>query len=79
MVEALSTELKTYAANFETLIGANEGKFVVIHKDEILGTFDSQMDAIKWGYRELGNTPFLVKQVTKIEVPLSFVSNLLAV
>jgi hypothetical protein len=79
MTETLSTELKTYEANFEALLGAHEGKFVVIHGDRILGTFDNQMDAITWGYRELGNVPFLVKQVVKVDVPLSFVSNLLGV
>jgi len=79
MTEVLSTELKTYEANFEALLGAHEGKFVVIHGDRILGTFDNQMDAITWGYRELGNVPFLVKQVVKVDVPLSFVSNLLGV
>lgn len=79
MAEVLSVELKTYEANFESLIGAHDGKFVLIHKNKVLGTFDSQMDAVMWGYRELGNTPFLVKQVTKVDIPLSFVSNLIAV
>jgi hypothetical protein len=79
MAAILSTELKTYEANFEALLGAHEGKFVLIHADQIIGTFDNQMDAITSGYRQLGNVPFLVKQVVKVEVPLSFVSNLLAV
>lgn len=79
MTEILSTELKTYEENFESLVGTSEGKYVVIHKDRILGTFDTQLDAVKWGYRELGNVPFLVKQIVKIETPLSFVSNLLEV
>lgn len=79
MANTLSTELKTYEANFEALLGAHDGKFVLIHRDQILGAFDSQMDAITRGYRELGNVPFFVKQVVKVDVPLSFVSNLLAV
>lgn len=79
MKEVLSKELKTYEANLESLLGSHEGKFVLIYGDKVLGTFDSQMDAITWGYRELGNVPFLVKQVLKIDVPLSFVSNLLGV
>jgi hypothetical protein len=36
------------------------------------------MDAINWGYKELGNVPFLVKNISKLDIPLSFVSNLLA-
>lgn len=79
MTEMLSKELKTYEANLESLLGAQEGKFVLIYGDRVLGAFDSQMDAITWGYRQLGNVPFLVKQVVKVEVPLSFVSNLLGV
>ena len=79
MTNILSTELKTYEANLESLLGSHEGKFVVIHGDRILGAFDNQMDAITWGYRELGNVPFLVKQVLKVDVPLSFVSNLMGI
>ncbi|MGQ9695189.1 MAG: hypothetical protein ACUVWV_10640 [Thermodesulfobacteriota bacterium] len=76
MTAVLSKELKTYEASLESLLGSHEGKFVLIHDEKILGTFDSQMDAVTWGYRELGNVPFLVKQVVKVDVPLSFVSNL---
>jgi len=79
MTDLLSEELKTYEANYESLLGTHEGKFVVVHGDKVLNSFDSQMDAISWGYRELGNVPFLVKQVVKVDVPLSFVSNLLGV
>lgn len=79
MTELLATELKTYKENLETLLGTQEGKFVVIQGEKVLGTFDTQLDAIRWGYRELGNVPFLVKQVIKVETPLDFVSNLLGV
>jgi len=79
MTELLSEELKTYESNHESLLGSHESKFVLIHGEKVLGTFDSQMDAISRGYRELGNVPFLVKQVLKVDVPLSFVSNLLGV
>jgi hypothetical protein len=79
MTDLLATELKTYAEKLETLLGTHEGKFVIIRGDQMLGTFDSQLDAIAGGYRQLGNVPFLVKQVVKIETPLNFVSNLLGV
>ncbi|MBM4017702.1 MAG: hypothetical protein FJ288_05145 [Planctomycetes bacterium] len=79
MADLLSEEIKTYEANFEALLGAHEGKFVVIRGAEVQGTFDNQMDAVAWGYRRLGNVPFLVRQVVKVDVPLSFVSNLLGV
>jgi len=79
MTEVLLEELKTYEANRESLLGSHEGKFVLIHGEKILDTFDTWMDAVARGYRELGNVPFLVKQVLKVHVPLSFVSNLLGV
>ena len=79
MKELLRKELEKYKSDFDSLIGPHEGKFVVIHDDQILGAFDSQMDAISWGYRQLGNVPFLVKHVVKVEPPLDFVSNLLGV
>lgn len=79
MTEVLSKELKTYEVNLGSLLGSHEGKFVLIYGEKVLGTFDSQMDAITRGYRELGNVPFLVKQVLKVDVPLSFVSNVLGV
>jgi hypothetical protein len=79
MPDLLAIELKTYDENFESLVGAHEGKFVVVHGKRVLGTYDSQFDAISFGYQELGNVPFLVKQISKVEAPLSFVSNLLGV
>ena len=79
MRNLLEQELETYAVNIDSLLASSEGKFVLVHRDKLLGTFDSQVDAITWGYRELGNVPFLVKQVLKVEVPLNFVSNLIGV
>ena len=77
MADLLATELRTYGRELETLLGTHEGKYVVIRGEQVLGALDSQLDAIAWGYRELGNVPFLVKQVVKVETPLNFVSNLL--
>jgi hypothetical protein len=77
MEHTLAKELMTYEHNLNALIGAHEGKFVLIHQEKVMGAFDNQMDAIAWGYKELGNVPFLVKQVIKVDVPHSFVSNLL--
>jgi hypothetical protein len=78
MADKLSRELKAYEANFGKLLATHEGKYVLLHGDDVLGFFDSQMDAINWGYKELGNVPFLVKNISKLDIPLSFVSNLLA-
>lgn len=79
MAEMLATELTTYEQSLNSLVATHEGKFVLVHGDSVLGTFDSQFDAVTAGYRDLGNVPFLVKQVVRAETPLSFVSNLLGV
>jgi hypothetical protein len=75
----LDTELKTYEQNRDHLLGTAEGKFVLIHNDQVIGIYDSKMDAIAEGYRQFGNVPFLVKQILKIEAPLNFMSNLLGI
>jgi hypothetical protein len=79
MSEVLEVELKTYEQHRDELLGTAKGKFVLIHGEEIIGTYESQMDAIAEGYRRFGNVPFLVKQIVEIEIPASFVSNLLGV
>lgn len=77
-VNKLSREIEAYEAKLDSLVAAHEGKYVLLHGDKVLGVFDSQMDAVNRGYRELGNVPFLVRHVSRLEVPMSFISNSLA-
>ncbi len=79
MEQVLEVELKTYEQHRDQLLGTAEGKYVLIRNDQVLGVFDSKMDAIAQGYQRFGNVPFLVKQILKVEVPQNFVSNLLGV
>lgn len=74
---SLDTELKTYEQNRDNLLGTAEGKFALIHNTQVVGIYDSKMDAITAGYQQFGNVPFLVKQILKVEAPLNFISNLL--
>ena len=77
--DLLKLELQTYEKNRDSLLGTATGKFVLISKEEILGIFDTEQDAVRQGYKQLGNVPFLVKEVVQVEVPVSFTSNLLEV
>jgi hypothetical protein len=77
MATLLDAELMTYEENRESLLGSADGKSLLIKANQILGVYDSEMDAIAQGYRQFGNVPFLVKQDLKIESPQNFVSNLL--
>jgi len=60
---ALEKELETYRLKLPEL-RAEEGKFVLIHDQEVVGTYTSYEDAIKAGYAKYGvSSPFLVKQI----------------
>lgn len=79
MAKALETELSTYERHRERLLGTAEGKFVLIRNEEVVGVYNSKMDAIAQGYQKFGNVPFLVKQILKVETPLDFSSTLLGI
>jgi hypothetical protein len=68
---ALEKELATYNAKLAEL-KQHEGKFVLIHGEEVVDTFASYEDAIKEGYKKFGLEPFLVKQILAIEPVFSF-------
>ncbi|MGH7441289.1 MAG: hypothetical protein ACREKE_01305 [bacterium] len=59
---ALEKELETYNQKLSTLL-KDEGKFVLIHEDEIGGTFVNYEDALKVGYEKYHLNPFLVKKI----------------
>jgi hypothetical protein len=71
----LEREVKTYKDKFPEL-QANEGKFVLICGDEVVGIFDSYQDALSAGYVRCGINPFLVKQISTVEVLASFTRDL---
>jgi len=79
MPALLEAELDTFQRNRERLLAMGEGKYVLIHGGEIVGVYESKMDAISQGYQKFGNIPFLVKQILKVEMPQNFVSSLLGV
>lgn len=66
----LRTDRETYDQQKEALLRQYEGKFVLIHGTEVLGSYHCQMDAITVGYERLGNVPFLVKEVVRVEEPI---------
>ena len=70
------TELETYKTRLPEWT-EHEGKFVLIHGDEVVDFYSTYEDAIKVGYAKFGLTPFLVKQVNRME-PVQFVSRLVA-
>ncbi len=74
---ALEKELETYKSKLpELLANAGEGKFALIHADQLVDVFGTYEDAIKDGYAKFKLEPFLVKQIESVE-NVHFVSRLL--
>ena len=69
---ALEKELQTYKNKLPEL-KKDEGKFVLIHGDDVIDTYSSYDDAIKEGYKKFHLEPFLVKQIRSIE-QIQFIS-----
>jgi hypothetical protein len=65
--EPLATELATYERHKDKLVAADEGRFVLIHGEEIAGVWDTYKDALEAGYKQFGLDPFLVKQICGVE------------
>jgi len=68
----LEKELETYRKKLPEL-KIQEGKFVLIHGEEIVDFFSTYEDAIKSGYQHYKLEPFLVKRIHATE-PVFFVS-----
>jgi len=62
----LEKEILTYANKLPTLLG-QQGKYVLIQGEDIIGTYDSYEDALKFGYERFKLEPFLVKQIAPAE------------
>lgn len=63
---ALEAELKTYQEHLSELL-VDEGKFALIHGEEVARVFDTYADAIKSGYDKFKLTPFMVKRIEAVE------------
>lgn len=67
----LDQEKATYTRELPRL-AAFENKFVVIHADQVIGTYDTYDDALQVGYQRCGLKPFLVKRIESVEHVHSF-------
>ena len=63
---ALEKERETYKNRLPEL-KEHEGKFVLIHGDQIVDYFAAYEDAIKAGYQQFKLEPFLVRQINAVE------------
>ena len=72
---ALEREIETYKRKLPELKD-QEGKFALIHEDDLVGVFDTYDDALTIGYKQFNLVPFLVKQIQAVE-QVQFVTRLL--
>ncbi len=67
-IDFLQVEQQTYEREKAALISAgNEGKYVLVHGDQIAGVWGTYEDALSEGYARFQLNPFMVKQIQTIE------------
>ena len=64
---ALERESEIYRNHLQELL-AETGRYVLIHRDEVCGTYAAYEDAIEQGYQRFGLDDFLVKQILATEI-----------
>lgn len=62
--DTLIEEYKFYSTIKSSLLKDSEGKYALIKGHELLGLFDTDMDAYQIGISKFGNVPFLIIRLT---------------
>jgi hypothetical protein len=62
----LEKELQTYSDRLPDLL-CDEGKFVLIKGDDVVGVWETYADALKEGYQKFQLEPFMVKRIEAVE------------
>jgi hypothetical protein len=68
----LEQELAFFERQRLDLLARAPGKYALVKHTELIGIFDSELEAVRAGYRHLGNVPFLVKHIVEADIPLVF-------
>jgi len=73
----LDKELEVYQKNKADLQAQNpQGGFVVIKGEEVLGVWQTRMDALNEGIKKYGDVAFLVKDINESDIAINFSRNL---
>ncbi|HUW05518.1 MAG TPA: hypothetical protein VMW01_04590 [Williamwhitmania sp.] len=71
-------ELEVYKKiKADYLAQSPQGGFVVIKGEEVLGIWQSRLDALKAGIDKYGDVPFLVKNINESDIVVNFSRNLI--
>jgi hypothetical protein len=65
--DRLKTEIETYSREKDRLVSESEGKFALVHGQDVAGVWDTYEDALKEGYQQFKLEPFLVKHIEAME------------
>ena len=66
----LDREWETFQVNLPTLLEKEEGRYVLIHGDQIAGVWDTQDEALEEGHRRFLLEPFMVQHIVADEKPI---------
>ncbi len=70
----LQQELDFFESQRFPLLDQAPGRYALIKGSELIGVFDSELEAARVGYRQIGNVPFLIKHIVEADLPLVFTS-----
>lgn len=79
LVMKLDHELHVYQSHLLEFLGhagENEGKFIAIKGDDLVGPFHDYETALEAAYTRFGIGGFLVKKIERIETVLEFTRDL---
>jgi hypothetical protein len=74
MTQKLQQELEFFERQRLELLTRAPGKYALIKGSELIGIFDTELEAARAGYRRIGNEPFLIKHIVEADLPLIFTS-----
>lgn len=78
MSKILEVELATLEKRRKHLEQEHAGKFVLIHANDVVGTYDDFEKAADEGLRQFGREPFLIRQIGQeaLSLPVAVVYGL---
>ena len=68
----LHRELDFFESQRMELLARAPGKYALVKDTTLVGIYDTEIEAVGAGYRQIGNLPFLVKQIVEEDIPLYF-------
>ena len=71
----LQPELDFFERIRSELFARSAGKYALVKGAALLGVYDTELEAVRVGYQQTGNEPFLVKQIVARDVPVFLAAN----